>query len=708
MGRIRLLIIMLLLISFILPSKVISANELALTTTEVEEPSDVSPVVESEEIPPVIEEEKMSVNYSVFVQEDGWLDVVSNGQTAGTEGHGQQIEGLQVSLENAPYQGGISYQTFVNKVWLDLAADGETSGPVGESTLVEAIQLNLTGEMSTYYDVYYRVHAQNYGWLDWAKNGEPAGTDGFSKALGAVEIVLVEKDGQAPGPTDLSFLIKPSVSYTTHVQTYGWKPSVSDGAMSGTSGESKRLEAIKIELSNLYSGNITYSTHVQSYGWMDPVSNGELSGTSGQSKRLEAITVDLTGEISEYFDVYYRVHAQTFGWLGWAKNGETAGTEGLSRRLEAIEIVLVEKGGQAPISTKTAFIKKQSVSYTTHVQTFGWLDHVTNGAMSGTSGQSKRLEAIKINLPDTSISGGISYSTHVQSFGWLNPVSNGELSGTSGQSKRLEAIKINLTGEIAQYYDVYYRVHAQTFGWLGWAKNGMNAGTAGLSKRLEAIEIKLVPKGLGISVSENDAYKVQEPILVFLDPGHGGRDPGATVGGYREADLNLKVAKKVQTLLQNQGIRVKMSRQGDTYVELLNRSIMANEAGADIFISIHHNSSGYGTTMIQGIETYYYEVEKDYPSKINADMHDDPERISKSITLSNFIHENMVSYTGATDRGVEGESYSVTREVKMPATLLELGYLNNSSELKKITTDSYQNQLAKAIADGIIEYIKTY
>ena len=131
------------------------------------------------------------------------------------------------------------------------------------------------------------------------------------------------------------------------------------------------------------------------------------------------------------------------------KNGESAGTQGLSKRLEAVEIVLVEKGGAAPGSTDKPFIIDPSVVYSTHVQSYGWLPHVSDGEMSGTEGQAKRMEAIKISLENTPYSGGITYKTHVQSYGWLNNVSNGAISGKTGESKRLEAIQINLTGDMA-------------------------------------------------------------------------------------------------------------------------------------------------------------------------------------------------------------------------------------------------------------------
>ncbi|MRH41201.1 S8 family serine peptidase [Aquibacillus halophilus] len=291
-------------------------------------------------------------------------------------------------------------------------------------------------------------------------------------------------------------IVNPSISYSTHVQSYGWMDFVADGEVSGTTGESKRLEAIKIELKNTsYSGDIVYSTHVQDYGWTNDVVNGEVSGTVGQSKRMEAIKLKLTEEMAEHFDVYYRVHSQNFGWLDWAKNGQPAGTEGLSKRLEAVQIVLVDKGGQPPGSTDRHFLSSPSVVYSAHVQSYGWLNSVADGEKGGTTGQSKRVEAILITLKGAPYDGGISYSTHVQDYGWLSSVSNGEISGTTGESKRVEAIKINLTGAIANHYDVYYRMHVQSFGWLDWAKNGKVAGTQGLSKRAEAVEILLVKKG---------------------------------------------------------------------------------------------------------------------------------------------------------------------------------------------------------------------
>ncbi len=147
-----------------------------------------------------------------------------------------------------------------------------------------------------------------------------------------------------------------------------------------------------------------------------------------------------------------------------------------------------------------------TVSYRTHVQTYGWQDYVSNGTMSGTEGQAKRLEGINIKLENQEYEGGITYRTHVQTYGWQDYVSNDAMAGTEGEAKRLEAIQIELTGEMADHYDVYYRVHSQTYGWLGWAKNGEKAGSSNYAKRLEGIQIVLVEKGGEAPGSTEGAY----------------------------------------------------------------------------------------------------------------------------------------------------------------------------------------------------------
>ncbi len=140
-------------------------------------------------------------------------------------------------------------------------------------------------------------------------------------------------------------------------------------------------------------------------------------------------------------------------------------------------------------------VKLPSVVYSTHVQNIGWMDNVTDGTLSGTTGKNLRLEAIRIQLENVSEDSGISYSTHVQNIGWMDNVTDGTLSGTTGKNLRLEAIRMELTGSITEKYDVYYRTHVQNLGWMGWAKNGENSGSKGFGLRLEGIQIRLVEKG---------------------------------------------------------------------------------------------------------------------------------------------------------------------------------------------------------------------
>ena len=383
----------------------------------------------------------------------------------------------------------------------------EASCEVKVTSKIESISLNKSnitlskGTSETLKATINPSDATDDKTLTWKSEDENiAKVDGNGKVTGVgtgtTNITVITSNGKSAACKVTVVRQTPSVNYSTHVQDIGWQGYVKDGSTAGTTGQSKRLEAIRIKLSNntSYNGTIQYQTHIQDIGWQGWKMNDEMSGTSGQSKRLEAIRIKLTDELAENYDIYYRVHAQSFGWLGWAKNGESAGTAGYSYRLEAIEVKLVEKDGKAPGSTERPYIQRY-VSYQTHVQDIGWQGIKYDGEEAGTSGQSKRLEAINISLSNPLYSGSIEYQTHVQDVGWQGWKANGQMAGTSGQSKRLEAIRIKLTGEMAKQYDIYYRVHSQEFGWLGWAKNGESAGTEGYSYRLEAIQIQLVKKG---------------------------------------------------------------------------------------------------------------------------------------------------------------------------------------------------------------------
>jgi len=195
--------------------------------------------------------------------------------------------------------------------------------------------------------------------------------------------------------------------------------------------------------------------------------------------------------------------------------------------------------------------------------------------------------------------------------------------------------------------------------------------------------------------------------VVFLDPGHGGRDPGAVYNGLREKDLNMSIYRKLRSELEKLGYTVLTSRDSDVYVDYVTeRSEMVNKTDADVFISIHFNATGVPGANRSGVETYIYEPDDDIKPRINKVAHDNPVRLSESKRLAENIHNSVVSVAGANDRGIHGSNYAVLRETVKPAVLIELGYMD-SPEYKKISDDKYQNKLVEGLVKGLRNFYKT-
>ena len=218
----------------------------------------------------------------------------------------------------------------------------------------------------------------------------------------------------------------------------------------------------------------------------------------------------------------------------------------------------------------------------------------------------------------------------------------------------------------------------------------VNEGTVFLSQRIGEkvyiVEI-YVPSEISKVNLESRGAQPRGYYKVFIDAGHGGTDPGALGYGYRESDLNLQVAKKVESKLKSKGIDVKMSRSSDIFYSLSERAEMANDYGADAFVSIHQNSAE--AKSANGIETYYNrKKEEDRP-------------------LSNDIQKQVISQTGANNRGVKNAEFTVLVKSKMISALVECGFITNELEVKKLSDSSYQDKLATGIANGIEEYLKS-
>ena len=192
---------------------------------------------------------------------------------------------------------------------------------------------------------------------------------------------------------------------------------------------------------------------------------------------------------------------------------------------------------------------------------------------------------------------------------------------------------------------------------------------------------------------------------VFLDPGHGGKDPGAVYYNTNEKDLTMQVYKKLRKELEGLGYTVLSSRDSDVYVDFVTeRSKMVNNTNSDIFISIHFNASGSPASNRSGIQTYSYEEDSGHRAKINPYWHNHPDRISESNRLAADIHSSLLAETGAKDAGLLQSSFAVLRETDKPAVLLELGYIDNFNENQQIRSDAYQNRLVAGIVKGIQKY----
>lgn len=171
-------------------------------------------------------------------------------------------------------------------------------------------------------------------------------------------------------------------------------------------------------------------------------------------------------------------------------------------------------------------------------------------------------------------------------------------------------------------------------------------------------------------------------MLIYIDPGHGGSDPGAVGGGYRESELALAISKKLSETLEANGIKTVLTRTSDTDVTLASRCTAANNANADGFVSIHLNANG--GTPGTGAETLVYSTG------------------TRGYELATAVQSNLINDTGAVNRGVKlRPGLYVLRATRMPAVLVETGFINNEADRGRLIEPGYQATLAAAIAKGI-------
>lgn len=229
----------------------------------------------------------------------------------------------------------------------------------------------------------------------------------------------------------------------------------------------------------------------------------------------------------------------------------------------------------------------------------------------------------------------------------------------------------------------------------------------------------------------------RKPIIV-IDAGHGGHDPGAVANKIREKDITLRAATQLAKILKEKGADARLTRSTDVYLKLAERTAFANKNNADVFISLHCNAMPKGKTGVAGFEIYIMALPSDKDAmnlaivenrEISGDAHSAAEiqkadkktqlllkilgdmqqndKIGASTELTEVLHKNAKS-AGLPMRKVAQAPFFVLRGAGMPAVLVEMGYLTNATEAKRLNTASYREKICRSLADGIITFIETH
>ncbi|MBQ4529357.1 MAG: InlB B-repeat-containing protein, partial [Lachnospiraceae bacterium] len=398
------------------------------------------------------------------------------------------------------------------------------------------------------------------------ENYNPNGTE-VMDCIGAHDFNLIRK-GMEGG--DSSYFSK-YLSYSSVIEgNNNFENAVSGGSVSGTEGQNKKIT--KLSISTLEKSGISFRAYING-AWTEWKNGG--STIDGNGKDIEALQIKLSGELANTCDVYYRTHNRYYGWLGWTSNGTTAGSRNTGSAIEGYQIQLVEKGttveGITNSTTEASkekckvvfkdydgtILKEQNVEYGANATApsnptrvgyafKGWSGsytnvksdvevtaqygdcilyssvvagsssfqtYVTEGKVSGTEGQSKKITKLCIK---TVSANGISFRAYINGA-WTDWKTSG--STIAGNGQNIQALQIKLTGELANKYNVYYRTHNSYYGWLGWTSNGATAGTRNMGQGIEGYEIRLVEKGKTVDGITNDTKEASKEKykVVFKD-----------------------------------------------------------------------------------------------------------------------------------------------------------------------------------------------
>lgn len=255
-------------------------------------------------------------------------------------------------------------------------------------------------------------------------------------------------------------------------------------------------------------------------------------------------------------------------------------------------------------------------------------------------------------------------------------------------------------------------------------------GMADETKVKAAVTPSSTPVAPAAAVGYGETHNIR---TVVIDAGHGGRDVGATGRRFRlrEKNMNLSVAKKVGSILEKAGIRVIYTRKNDTFISLQRRADIANNAKADLFVSIHINASR--SKSLSGFECYYLsEATDDNARALEAAENSSvamnekaqvvhsrqldktlwdltlTENRMESSELAGYICDSIEASRAINVRGVRSARFYVLKHTRMPGVLVEVGYLSNRADEIKLKDPAFLDRMAELVAAGVINYKKEY
>ncbi|CAA6801787.1 MAG: N-acetylmuramoyl-L-alanine amidase (EC [uncultured Campylobacterales bacterium] len=233
------------------------------------------------------------------------------------------------------------------------------------------------------------------------------------------------------------------------------------------------------------------------------------------------------------------------------------------------------------------------------------------------------------------------------------------------------------------------------------------------------------PKSISKPIDIKETKAVKKSKIIVIDPGHGGKDPGAVANNKQEKNIVLLVSKKLKLILQSRGYTVFLTRDKDVYIDLKKRTSLALDKNADLFLSLHINSHSKSDSSINGVETFFLSPARSKRAKEVAKKENSSalkyadefstqsflnflsqEKIVMSNKLAIDVQKGILNSTrslkyNTKDRGVKEAPFWVLAGIDVPSVLIELGYITDIREVTKLTNKDYQLLLATGIANGI-------